>query len=459
MSNKQHLETLLLHGGQEPDLTTGSRAVPIYQTTSYVFKDTNHAEKLFSLQEPGNIYSRLMNPTVDVFEKRMALLEEGVAGVATASGMAAIALSILNLASAGDEIVAATNLYGGTYNLFSTTLPRYGITVRFVDASNPENVKKAINHQTKAVYAEIIGNPSLHVLDVEGVAEIAHEAGIPLIVDNTFATPYVVKPIAHGADIVVHSATKWIGGHGTSIGGIVVDGGKFNWDSPEFPGFTEPDHSYNGISYASDFGDIGFATKLRVQLLRDLGACISPFNAFQLIQGLETLNLRVQRHNDNALKLAKWLEGHPAVEWVSYPGLESHHSHLHAKKLLQNGFGSIVNFGIKGGKQAGSTLINNITLWSHLANVGDAKSLIIHPATTTHQQLSGDELLATGVTEDLVRLSVGLENIDDLCADLDQALSIATKEKQSADVPPNQADDIVAKLTQEVIKLLAEKRV
>ncbi|SDZ64319.1 O-acetylhomoserine (thiol)-lyase [Evansella caseinilytica] len=421
-----NLETLLLHGGQSPDPTTGSRAVPIYQTSSYVFHDTAHAESLFSLSEPGNIYSRIGNPTVDVFEKRVALLEDGVAAVAASSGMAAIALTILNIAGAGDEIVAATNLYGGTYNLFSITLPKYGINVRFVDASDPVNFKAAINEKTKAVFAEIIGNPSLHVLDVQGVAAVAHEAGIPLVIDNTFATPYVCKPLRYGADIVIHSATKWIGGHGTSIGGIVIDGGRFQWNSEKFPGFTEPDRSYNGIVYAKDFGNLAFATKFRVQLLRDFGACLSPFNAFQLLQGLETLHLRVQRHNENALKLAQLLEEHPAVAWVSYPGLTSHPSHGHATGQLSNGYGSIVNFGIQGGRDAGRKLIDSISLWSHLANVGDAKSLIIHPATTTHQQLSDDELAATGVTEDLVRLSVGIESVEDLFKDLDQALQKAT---------------------------------
>ncbi|RNA70451.1 PLP-dependent aspartate aminotransferase family protein [Alteribacter keqinensis] len=424
-------ETVVLHGGQSPDPTTGARAVPIYQTTSYVFHDTEHAEQLFGLDEPGNIYSRIGNPTVDVLEKRLALLEDGVAAVATASGMSAITLSILNIAGAGDEIVAATNLYGGTYNLFSTTLPRYGITIKFVDASNPENFRDAITDKTKAVFAETIGNPSLHVLDIEGVADVAHEAGIPLIIDNTFATPYVVKPINYGADIVIHSATKWIGGHGTSIGGIVIDGGRFNWQSDKYPGFNEPDNSYNGITYAKDFGTLAFITKFRVQLLRDFGPCLSPFNAFLLLQGLETLHLRIERHNDNALNLARKLKEHPAVDWVAYPGLEEHPSHEHASELLKGGFGAVVNFGIKGGRDAGRKLIDNVALWSHLANVGDAKSLIIHPASTTHQQLSDDELVSTGVTPDLVRLSVGIENVDDLLKDLDQALEIATGKGQS----------------------------
>ncbi|MRH42021.1 aminotransferase class V-fold PLP-dependent enzyme [Aquibacillus halophilus] len=420
------LETLSLHGGQAPDPTTGSRAVPIYQTTSYVFHDTEHAERLFSLDEPGNIYSRIGNPTVDVFEKRMALLEDGVASVATSSGMSAITLSILNVASAGDEIVAGTNLYGGTYNLFAVTLPRYGINVKFVDPTNPDNFKEAINDKTKAVFGEIIGNPGLQVLDVEAVANIAHEAGIPLIIDNTFATPYVCKPIQLGADIVVHSATKWIGGHGTSIGGIIIDGGRFNWNSEKFPTFSEPDPSYNGIRYANDFGTLAFITKVRVQLLRDFGAALSPYNAFQLIQGLETLHLRVERHNRNAAELAEYLENHPAVDWVTYPGLESHPSHELAKKILNNGFGSMIVFGIKGGKEAGKALINNVSLWSHVANVGDAKSLIIHPASTTHQQLSKEKLEETGVKEELVRLSVGIESVRDIINDLNQALGKAT---------------------------------
>ncbi|SEN71347.1 O-acetylhomoserine (thiol)-lyase [Amphibacillus marinus] len=420
------IETVTLHGGQSPDPTTGSRAVPIYQTTSYVFHDTEHAERLFALDEPGNIYSRIGNPTVDVFEKRIALLEEGVAAVGTSSGMAAITLSILNLASAGDEIVAATNLYGGTYNLFAVTLPRYGIKVRFADPTNLESFKAAITEKTKAVFAEIIGNPNLHVLDVENVAQIAHDQGIPLIVDNTFATPYLCKPILLGADIVVHSATKWIGGHGTTIGGVVVDGGRFNWNSAKFPTFTEPDQSYNGIRYANDFGTLAFITKLRVQLLRDFGASLSPYNAFQLIQGLETLHLRVQRHNENANLLANYLKNHPAVDWVDYPGLEDHESYQRAQQVLNGGYGSIIVFGIRGGREAGQSLINNVALWSHVANVGDAKSLIIHPASTTHQQLSKEDLKASGVKEELIRLSVGIEGIEDLIHDLNQALLKAT---------------------------------
>ena len=430
MSNEHNstydLETLSLHGGQAPDPTTGSRAVPIYQTTSYVFHDTDHAESLFSLDEPGNIYSRIGNPTVEVFEKRMALLEEGVAAVATSSGMSAITLSILNLASAGDEIVAGSNLYGGTYNLFAVTLPRYGINVKFVDPTDPENFKNAITDKTKAVFGETIGNPGLQVLDIEAVASIAHAADVPLIVDNTFATPHTCKPITLGTDIVVHSATKWIGGHGTSIGGVVVDGGRFNWNLEKFPEFTEPDSSYNGIRYASDFGTLAFSTKIRVQLLRDFGATLSPTNAFHLIQGLETLHVRVERHNENAEKLAEFLSGHPAVEWVTYPGLESHPSHEIAKRTFKNGFGSIITFGIRGGKSAGKKLIDNVALWSHVANVGDAKSLIIHPASTTHQQLTKEQLEETGVYEELVRLSVGIESVRDIQNDLNQALTKAT---------------------------------
>ncbi|MGR9047735.1 PLP-dependent aspartate aminotransferase family protein [Halobacillus faecis] len=420
------VDTISLHGGQSPDPTTGSRAVPIYQTTSYVFHDTEHAQSLFALDEPGNIYSRIGNPTVDVFEKRMALLEGGVASVATASGMSAIALSILNIAGAGDEVVAAANLYGGTYNLFANTLPRYGIQVHFVDPEDPENFRKAITDRTKAVFAETIGNPSLHVLDIEKVASVAHDHDLPLLIDNTFATPYTCRPIEHGADIVIHSATKWIGGHGTAIGGVVVDGGQFNWGNGKYPVFTEPDDSYNGIVYNADFGTLAYITKLRVQLLRDFGSCLSPQNAFLLLQGLETLHLRVARHGDNAQEIAEYLQDHPDVEWVSYPGLSSHPAHELAARYLEGGYGSIVNFGIKGGREAGRQVINNISLWSHVANVGDAKSLIIHPASTTHQQLSVEDLAASGVTEELIRLSIGLESSKDLINDLDRAIAKAT---------------------------------
>jgi O-acetylhomoserine (thiol)-lyase len=420
------LDTLSLHGGTAPDPTTGARAVPIYQSTSFVFQDTTHAERLFSLEETGNIYSRIGNPTVDAFEKRVALLEGGVAAVATSSGMAAITLTVLNLCESGDEIVAAINLYGGTYNLFKTTLKRYGITVRFVEPNDLAGFEAAINEHTKAIFGEIIGNPSLDVFDVEGVSEVAHRHQIPLIIDNTFATPYLIKPIEKGADLVIHSATKWIGGHGTTVGGVVVDGGRFNWQQDKFTGFTEPDPSYNNIRYANEFGGLAFSVKLRVQLLRDFGACLSPDSAFRLLQGLETLHLRVERHNQNALKLATYLDKHPAIDWVNYPGLASHPSHASARQRLNNGFGSIITFGIKGGREEGKAVIEAVSLWSHVANVGDAKSLIIHPASTTHQQLSPEELKQSGVTDDLIRLSVGLEHIDDLIHDLDRALTIAT---------------------------------
>lgn len=431
MSNFQfhNPETVLLHGGQEPDPATGSRAVPIYQTTSYVFRDTEHAQNLFGLAEPGNIYSRIMNPTVDAFETRMAQLEDGIGAVATSSGMAAITLSILNIAGSGDEIIADSNLYGGTYNLFANTLPRYGIDVKFVDGTDPEAIRGAITDKTKAVFAEIITNPSLNIFDVETVGEIAHENNIPLIIDNTFATPYGTKPLTWGADIVVHSATKWIGGHGTTIGGVVVDGGRFDWGNGRFPGFTEPDESYNGLRYV-DLGPAAYATKLRVQLLRDIGASLSPQSAFLFLQGLETLHLRVERHNKNAEEVAAYLQKHPAIEWVNFPGLEEHPSHQLAKKYLAKGFGSVITFGIKGGRDTGRKLIDNVTLWSHVANVGDAKSLIIHPASTTHQQLSAEDLEKSGTTEELVRLSIGIESPKDILVDLDQAIA------KAVDQPP-----------------------
>ncbi|SHM64573.1 PLP-dependent aspartate aminotransferase family protein [Gracilibacillus kekensis] len=420
-------ETNLLHGGQQVDPATNSRAVPIYQTTSYVFNDTEHAQNLFALAEMGNIYSRIMNPTVDAFEQRIALLEDGVAAVGTASGASAITLAILNLANAGDEIIADSNLYGGTFNLFNKTLPKYGIDVKFVDGTDPENFRTAITSKTKAIFGEVITNPSLNVFDIEAVADIAHENGVPLIIDNTFATPYVCKPISWGADIVVHSATKWIGGHGTSIGGVVVDSGRFNWNSDRFPGFTEPDESYNGIRFGIDIGPPAFAIKLRVQLLRDIGPSLSPQNAFYFLQGLETLHLRIKQHSDNTKTVANYLENHPQVEWVSYPGLENHPSNKLAKKyFFCNLFGSMIVFGIKGGKEAGRQVIDNVNLWSHVANVGDAKSLIIHPASTTHQQLNEEELKLSGVTEELIRLSVGIESADDIIADLDSAIAKAT---------------------------------
>lgn len=424
MTNYQP-ETILLHGGQEPDPITGSRALPIHRTTSFVFKNTEHAQNLFALTEAGNIYTRITNPTVDAFEQRIALLEGGTAAVGLSSGMSAVAFSILNIAGAGDEIVAAGNLYGGTYNLFASTLPRYGITVKFVDATDPENFRAAITDKTKAIFAETIANPSLHVLDIEAVANVAHDNDIPLIVDSTFSTPYGCNPIEFGADVVIHSATKWIGGHGTSIGGVVVDAGKFDWTKGKFAGFTEPDETYHGLRYGIDVPNAAFATKLRVQLLRDFGPCLSPDHAFNFLQGLETLHLRVPKHNENALKVAEFLQNHPSVEWVTYNGLEDHPSYETGKKYLKNGFGSIVNFGIKGGRDAGRKVIDNVQIWSHVANVGDAKSLIIHPASTTHQQLSAEDLKNSGVSEELIRLSVGLESIEDILADLQQAIEKA----------------------------------
>ncbi|WP_339060474.1 homocysteine synthase [Tepidibacillus marianensis] len=420
-------ETIALHGGQQPDPVTGSRAVPIYQTTSYVFRDTDHAANLFALKESGNIYTRIMNPTQDVFENRIAQLEGGVGALALSSGAAAITYAILNIASAGDEIVSSSSLYGGTYNLFSTTLPRLGITVKFVDQSNPENFRQAITEKTKAIYVESIGNPKIDVLDIEAVAHIAHEAGIPLIVDNTFATPYLLRPFDHGADIVVHSATKFIGGHGTSIGGVIVDGGKFNWDNGKFPGLTESDPSYHGVVYTKDFGPSAYIIKTRVQLLRDMGAAISPFNSFLLLQGLETLHVRMERHSENALKVAQFLDKHDLVTWVNYPGLPSNEYYDLAQKYLPKGQGAIFTFGIKGGLEEGIKFINNLKLFSHLANVGDAKSLVIHPASTTHQQLSLEEQNSAGVTPEMIRLSIGIENVKDLIADLDQALQASQK--------------------------------
>lgn len=421
---KLSFETLAVHAGQEIDPTTLSRAVPLYQTTSYGFRDAEHAANLFALKEFGNIYTRLMNPTTDVFEQRIAALEGGAGALATASGQAAISFSILNIAGAGDEVVSSASLYGGTYNLFSTTLPKLGIKVKFVDSDNPENFRAAITDKTKALYAETIGNPQGNVLDIEAVAAIAHEHGIPLIVDNTFPSPYLLRPIEHGADIVVHSATKFIGGHGTSIGGIIVDGGKFDWKaSGKFPGLTEPDPSYHGVVYTEAVGPIAYIIKARVQLLRDLGAAISPFNSWLLLQGLETLHLRLERHSQNALQVAQFLENHKDVEWVSYAGLPSHPSYALAQKYLPKGQGAILTFGIKGGTAAGVKLIENVKLFSHLANVGDSKSLIIHPASTTHQQLSAEEQIAAGVKPELLRLSIGTEAIDDILHDLEQAIA------------------------------------
>ncbi|HKH10955.1 MAG TPA: O-acetylhomoserine aminocarboxypropyltransferase/cysteine synthase [Rubrobacter sp.] len=417
-------DTLALHGGQEPDPTTTARAVPIYQTTSYVFHDVDHAANLFSLAEPGNIYTRIMNPTTDVFEQRMALLEGGVGALAVASGQAAETLAILNLAGAGDEIVSAAALYGGTYNLFHYTLPKIGINVKFVDSTDPENIRAAITDKTKAVYAETVGNPALHTLDIEAVAGVAHEAGVPLIVDNTMPSPYLVNPLAHGADIVVHSATKFIGGHGTSIGGVIVDGGQFPWDNGRFPGFTEPDPSYHGLEIYPTLGELSFILKTRVQMLRDYGPALSPFHSFLFLQGLETLPLRMERHSQNAMAVAEFLRAHPKVSWVNYPGLPDHPGHETAKKYHRGGmFGAILGFGIQGGLEAGKAFIDRLELHSLLANIGDAKSLVIHPASTTHSQLSAEEQISTGVTDDYVRLSVGLESIDDILYDLDQALN------------------------------------
>lgn len=425
MSEERKLafETLAIHGGQEIDPTTQSRAVPIYQTTSYGFRDTEHAANLFGLKEFGNIYSRIMNPTNDVFEKRIAELEGGVGALATSSGQAAITFSILNIAGAGDEIVSSSTLYGGTYNLFSTTLAKLGIKVIFVDASNPENFRAAITDKTKALYAETLGNPKGDVLDIEVIAGIAHENGIPLIVDNTFPSPYLLRPIEFGADIVVHSATKFIGGHGTTIGGVIVDSGKFDWKaSGKFPGLTEPDPSYNGVVYTDAVGPLAYIIKARVQLQRDLGASLSPFNSWLLLQGLETLHLRVERHSQNALKVAQYLEAHEDVEWVSYAGLPSHESYELAKKYLPKGQGAILTFGIKGGLESGRKLIHSVKLFSHLANVGDSKSLIIHPASTTHLQLTEEAQASAGVTPGLIRLSIGTESIDDILYDLEQAI-------------------------------------
>jgi len=420
--NQFKFETLSLHGGQEVDPTTLSRAVPIYQTTSYVFKDTDHAANLFALSELGNIYTRIMNPTTDVFEKRMAALEGGVGALAVSSGQAAITFAILNIAGAGDEIVASSNLYGGTYNLFVHTLSKLGIKVHLVDPENPENFRAAINDKTKALYTETIGNPKIDVADLEAIANIAHENGVPLIVDNTFATPYITRPIEHGADIVVHSATKFIGGHGTSIGGVIIDSGKFNWNNGKFPGLTEPDPSYHGVVYTEAVGPLAYIIKARVQLLRDIGASISPFNAWLLLQGLETLPLRMERHVQNAQKVAEYLENSEYVSWVNYPGLKGSKYYELAQKYTPKGPGSILTFGIKGGLEEGKRFINNVKLLSHLANVGDAKSLVIHPASTTHQQLTPEQQISAGVTPDMIRLSIGIENVDDIIADIEQAL-------------------------------------
>ncbi len=416
-------ETLALHGGQKPDPTTGARAVPIYATTSYQFKDTEHAARLFGLQEFGNIYTRIMNPTSDVFEQRIAALEGGVGALATASGQAAETLAILNLAGTGDNIVSSSDLYGGTYNLFRHTLPKLGITTRFVDARDYEGFAQAIDERTKAFFLELVGNPRLDVLDLERISAIAHAQGVPVIVDATTVTPYLWKPIEHGADIVLHSATKYIGGHGTTIGGVIVDSGRFDWANGRFPEFTQPDASYHGLVYTQAFGNLAFIIKARVQGLRDLGASQSPFNSFLLLQGLETLPLRMERHCQNALAAARYLSEHNKVAWVNYPGLPNHPSYALAQKYLPKGQSGILGFGVKGGRDAGRTFINNLQLFSHLANIGDAKSLAIHPASTTHSQLTAEEQALTGVTDDYVRLSIGIETIDDILADLDGALA------------------------------------
>lgn len=425
--------TLALHAGQEIDPTTNSRAVPIYQTTSYAFNDADHAARLFALKEFGNIYTRLMNPTTDVFEKRIAALEGGAAALATASGQAAETLAILTLAGAGDEIVSTTSLYGGTYNLFHHTLPKLGIKFHFIDGADYAGIEAAISERTKAIYTETVGNPKLDVIDIERLADIAHRNGLPLIIDNTVPSPVLCNPIKWGADIVIHSATKYIGGHGTTIGGVIVDAGRFDWAaSGRFGEFSEPDPSYHGVSYTEAFGPLAFIIKARVQGLRDTGAALSPFSSWQLLQGTETLPLRVERHSDNALTVAKHLESHSLVEWVNYPKLESSEYRELADKYLEKGASSIVTFGIKGGFEAGKRFINSVELFTLLANIGDAKSLVIHPASTTHQQLTAEEQASTGVTPDLIRLSVGIEDIRDILADLDQALRLSVETVNSA---------------------------
>ena len=423
----QGFETLALHAGQEPDPATNARAVPIYQTTAYTFDSADHAADLFGLREFGNIYTRIMNPTNDVFEKRVAALEDGVGALAFSSGSSAVTFSILNIAGAGDHVVSANSLYGGTYNLFVHTLPRFGVEIDLVDPHDPESFRRAIRPNTKLLYAETVGNPKLDTLDIDAVAVIAHEAGIPLIVDNTMATPYLIKPIDHGADIVVHSATKFIGGHGTSIGGVVVDAGRFDWSqNDKFPGLVEPDASYHGLKFHDALGPLTYIVKLRVSLLRDIGAALSPFNAFLFLQGLETLPLRMERHSTNANVVARFLEDHPQVAWVSYPGLPSHHTHALAQKYHYRGlYGAMTGFGIEGGRAAGRRFVESTRLLSHVANIGDAKSLVIHPATTTHSQLTAEEQLETGVSDDFVRLSIGIESVEDIVADIEQALAKA----------------------------------
>ena len=424
LPEKLRFNSVAVHGGQEPDPTTGSRAVPIYQTTSYNFRDSKHGANLFGLKESGNIYTRIMNPTSDVLEKRIAALEGGVGALAFASGHAAISAAIFNIAQAGDEIVSSATLYGGTYNMFAYTLPRLGIKVTFVDPSDPENFRKAITEETKAVYAETIGNPKIDVLDIEKVAAIAHENDIPLLIDSTFATPYLSRPIEFGADVVIHSATKFIGGHGTSMGGLVIDSGKFNWANGKFPLLSEPDPSYGGLSYTTALGPLAYIIRLRIQVLRDLGATVSPFNSFLFLQGLETLHLRMKRHSENAQAVAEYLEKNDQVTWVSYPGLASHPDYELAKKYLPKGAGAILTFGIKGGLEAGRKFIDSLKLFSILANVGDAKSLVIHPASTTHSQLTSEQRATAGVPDELIRLSIGIEDSVDIIADIEQALAV-----------------------------------
>ena len=419
--------TLALHAGYDPDKNKKSAAVPIYQTTSYLFDDTDHAADLFALKEAGDIYTRIQNPTNSVLEKRIAALEGGVGALAVSSGQSAEVIALLTICKTGDHLVSGSSIYGGTHNLFKHTFKNMGINVSFVDSGDPESFKEAINAQTKALYVETIGNPALTVPDFERLAEIAHQSGIPLIVDNTFASPYLCKPFEYGADIVVHSTTKYISGHGNSIGGVIVDSGNFDWDTGRFPGLIEPDPSYHGVKFQEEFGDAAFITKARVQLLRDLGSAPSPFNSFLTVTGLETLGLRMQRHSENAQAAAEFLEADDRVEWVSYPGLESHDSSQNAQKYLKNGNGGMIAFGIKGGKAAAERFINHLQLFLHLANVGDAKSLAIHPASTTHQQLSDKDLRETGISPELIRLSIGIEDIEDIKADLEQALEAAQK--------------------------------
>jgi len=424
-------DTRMLHAGQTPDPTTGARAMPIYQTTSFVFEDTEHAAHLFALNKFGNIYTRISNPTTAAFEERVASLEGGVGGLATASGQAAQLVALTTLLQAGDEMVSSSTLYGGTYNQFALTFKRFGITVHFVDAADPENFRRAITPKTKLLYGETIGNPKADVFDIQAVADIAHEHKLPLVIDNTFASPYLCRPCEHGADIIVHSATKFIGGHGTCIGGIIVDGGTFHWDNGTFPEMVEPSPGYHGMRYWETFGNFTFIMKARVEMMRDLGACLSPFNAFLFLQGLETLSLRMDRHVQNTMAIAKWLHEHRCVSWVNYPGLSDSPYYALAQKYLPKGAGAIFTFGIKGGRAAGRGFIEAVKIHSHLANVGDAKSLVIHPASTTHRQLSEEELKAAGVSADMVRLSVGIEDIEDITWDLDQALAASQAKTKS----------------------------